>query len=82
MFRSWPRIRRQFGATAVAQLLASVLSPAGGLRGSLAHPRGLRASLGGTVGKPRCINGGLVGNDVGNLVGNVGGMLKILTTLW
>ena len=36
---------RQFGAAAVAQLLAAVLSPAGGLRGSLAHPRGLRASL-------------------------------------
>jgi hypothetical protein len=36
---------RQSGAAAVAQLLAAVLSPAGGLRGSLAHPRGLRASL-------------------------------------
>lgn len=36
-------VRRQLGAAAVAQLLAALLSPAGGLRGSPAHPRRLRS---------------------------------------
>ena len=50
------KFARQLGAAAVAQLLAALLSPAGGLRGSPAHPRGLR-SLAQPSGK---INGEMV----------------------